>query len=90
MHLQDLSDHVKHLTELLDNQLIINQKLQENYEVCEFDYERKNQSLRLIFDYFSTSYLEIGDANSRGALWTFKQQLVSEMWVRGGISNLLL
>ena len=38
----------------------------------------------------SAAYPEIGDANFKGALWTFKQQLVWKMWARCGISILLL
>ena len=35
-------------------------------------------------------YPDIGDANFKGALWTFKQQLALEIRVRYGISMVLL
>ena len=34
-------------------------------------------------------YPEIGDANFKGAFWTFKQQLVLKMWVFCGMFILL-
>ena len=36
------------------------------------------------------SYSEIDDGNFKGALWIFKQQLISKRRVRCGISILLL
>ena len=35
--LQDLSDHVKHLTKMLEGQLIVNQQLRDENEVFESD-----------------------------------------------------
>ena len=42
------------------------------------------------FGQVKDTYSEIGDVNFKGALWTFKQQLVSKMRVHCGISILLL
>ena len=46
---------------------------------------RRKRKFPLMF-----TYPEIGDANFKGALWTFKQQLALRMRVRCGISILLL
>ena len=49
-----------------------------------------HQKLHEIKKFLAAAYPEIGDANFKGALWTFKQQLVSKMRVRCRISIVLL